>query len=183
MKNRLWLALAGTVVLVVLATTGTTRALWRDEASINPGTVSTGNLELLAGGQPENYVFTALSASNLAPGHEVSAPLTISNGGSTDLVYRLAGVATATSTAADRDLEAGLSLIVTNDTACGDGSTGNVATLHQGPLAAASYTGTQLAPSSSARLCLTVSLADDAPLSASQGTVTATFTFRGDQAQ
>lgn len=182
MKNRLWLALAGMVVLVIVAVTGTTAALWRDELSIDAGIVRTGTLQLLAGGQPESYIFTGLSATNMAPGDELSAPLTISNSGSTGLVYQLAGITTTAATTADEDLTAELTLTVTDDTTCGDGNTGGVATLYQGTLAAASFIGSRLAPSSSVDLCFTVSLAEDVPLSASQGTTTTTFIFRGDQA-
>mgnify|MGYP006154340515 CR=1 FL=1 len=61
----------GAVLLVVAGTAGGTGALWQDNAALNPGTVTTGSLELLAGGSPESYVFTTLSTDNLAPGASV----------------------------------------------------------------------------------------------------------------
>lgn len=189
MENKLRLALAGTVVLVVVATTGTTRALWHEEASIKPGTVTTGNLELLAEGQPETYLFDALSQANLAPGDVSSAPLTITNGGSTDLVYQLEAVTTGSTNAttpatADIDLASALTLSVTDDAIC-DGTEphSGVKTLYQGPLSTAAFAGSRLAPSSSEELCVTVGLPDTAPIAASTGAVSATFIFRGDQVQ
>lgn len=184
MKNKLWVTSAGALVLVVVATTGSTDALWHDKATLNPDPITTGNLELLAGGELESYVFTGLSANNLAPGDSTSAPLAIRNGGSTEFTYQLAGVAAATSTAADKLLVDALTLTVTDDAACDGIVPKNVRPLYQGPLTGAAFQGTKsLAPSSSVDLCITVELSADAPINASQGTTAATFTFRGDQVQ
>lgn len=86
MTTRLWLVLAGMVVLVMLVSTSTTGALWHDQAAVDAGSVSSGSLVLQVGGQEETYAFTALNASNLVPGQSVRAPLSISNGGSTEMV-------------------------------------------------------------------------------------------------
>ena len=189
MKHRLWLWLAGMAVLVAFTASGTTTALWRDEATLDPGPVTTGNLELLAGGQLETYIFDALSAANLAPGDSSSAPLTITNSGSTELTYSLETVSTrssdtSTPSTADADLVKALTLVVTTDATC-DGTVpeAGVDKLYEGPLATAAFTGSQLAASSSSDLCLTVALAEAAPIEASQGAVSATFIFRGNQVQ
>src|SRR5688572_30298146 len=120
MKSRLWLTLVGTVVLVAMTTMSTTGAFWSDEAVVDAGTLPTGSLVLLAGGDPEAYVFDALNAVNLAPGQSVRAPLTISNGGSTDMKYGLASVATTAESAADQELSAALLLTVTVASDCGE---------------------------------------------------------------
>lgn len=181
---RKWgIAAAAAVLLVVAGTAGGTGALWHDEATLNPGTVTTGNLELLAGGNAESYVFTDLSAGNLAPGDSVSAPLAITNSGTTELLYRLAGVAAGTSTPADDLLAAALTLTVTDSPMCdGTGEEGGE-TLYEGTLTDGAFIGSQLPPSSAVDLCITVGLSADAPIAASQGSAVATFTFRGDQVQ
>lgn len=184
-RIRFLLAAAGGVVLVVLATTGTTGALWRDEASLDPGTVTTGSLELLAGGEPGTYVFDALSAANLAPGETSTAPLTLTNSGTTDLTYELGNVTVASAqTPADVELAGSLTLAVTTKASCGATvPESGVHTLYEGPLAGATFEGCELSPSSSIDLDITVRLSDAAPVSAAAGTVNATFIFRGDQVQ
>lgn len=182
MRQRLWLALAGTVVLAIVAMTGTTGALWSEEASVDAGTVRTGNLELLAGGEPENYLMTDLSSGNLAPGDAVHAPLAISNSGTTDLTYQLVGVAATGSTPAGDALADALALIVTDEIPCTGAVGGTIQMLYQGPLSGARFTGGELAPSSSADLCLSIGLGASATQALSQGTTSVTFTFRGDQA-
>ena len=177
------IAAAGAVLLVVAGTAGGTGALWHDNAALSPGTVTTGSLELLAGGTPESYVFTTLSTDNLAPGASVSAPLALRNGGSAEMLYQLADVATATSTAADSLLAAALTLIVTDDPVCNGTAPESVDTFYRGPLTGGAFAGSRLAPSSAVDLCITVELSADAPIEASQGTTAATFTFRGDQVQ
>ncbi len=190
MKNKFRLGLAGSVLLVVLVTMSTTGALWHGEVSINPGTVTTGNLELLAGGEPVAFPFDALVANNLAPGDAISAPLTITNGGSTKLAYTLESVSigstdTATSSTADTDLASTLTLLVTDDATCdGNELASSVETLYQGKLAAGSFPETrQLSPSSSETVCITVGLPETTPSTASSGAVSATFIFRGNQVQ
>ena len=78
---------------VNLASPLTTGALWRDALSLGAGQVSSGSLVLLNGDattQVDAYTFTALAGSNLRPGSSAPAPLTMRNGGTTALGYRLA---------------------------------------------------------------------------------------------
>jgi hypothetical protein len=182
MTRMLWLTLVGGMVLVVLATTSTTGAFWRDEATVDAGPVSSGSLVLLVGGQAETYVFTALTASNLVPGQSVRAPLGISNGGGTDMVYGLTSVTTAVVGSADEALAASLRLTVTDDAACDGPQTQDPGLPFKAPLdATATFTGRELTPSAFETLCIEVELDANAPATAASGSTAATFTFRGDQ--
>lgn len=182
MTKRLWLILAGMVVLVLSVSTSTTGALWHDQAAVDADSVTSGSLTLLVGGQGETYVFTALNASNLVPGQSVRAPLSISNGGSTDMTYGLTAIATAAAGPADEALAASLRLTVTNNAAC-DAPQAQVPGLpFQVPMdTTATFTGRELAASSFETLCIEVELDANAPMAAASGSTAATFTFRGDQ--
>lgn len=182
MTKRLWLILAGMVVLVLLVSTSTTGALWHDQSAVDAGSVTSGSLTLLVGGHEETYVFTALNASNLVPGQSVRAPLSISNGGTTDMVYSLAAITTTAAGPADEELAASLRLTVTEDAACDSPQTQDAGFPFQSPMdATATFTGRELAPSSFETLCIEVGLDADAPITAASGSTAATFTFRGDQ--
>ena len=182
MKNRLWLTLVGGMVLVMLTTMSNTGALWRNEATVDAGTVTTGSLVLLVGGQSAPYTFSALSAGNLTPGQAVRAPLTVSNGGSTDMTYGLTSVTASAVTSADEELSAALLLTVTVDEVCGEAPPQGVVLLDRLPInPSATFGGRPLAPSSSETLCIEVTLDADAPITAAAGTTSVTFTFRGDQ--
>ena len=182
MTKNLGFVLAGVVVLVLLASTSTTGALWHSQAAVDAGSIASGSLVLQVGGQEETYVFTALNASSLVPGQSVRAPLTISNGGSTAMVYGLTAVTTAAAGAADEALAASLRLTVTDDAACAAPQTQDAGLPFKVPLdPTATFTGRELAPSSFETLCIEVELDANAPVSAASGSTTATFTFRGDQ--
>jgi hypothetical protein len=182
MKNRLWLTLVGGMVLVMLTSMSTTGALWRDEATVDAGTVTTGSLVLLVGGQSEPYTFSGLNAGNLTPGQAVRAPLTISNGGSANMTYSLTSVTASTVSPADEKLAAALLLTVALDEACGEAPPPGAVLLESVPLnPSATFAGRPLAPSSSETLCIEVALDADAPIAAAAGTTSVTFTFRGDQ--
>ncbi|WP_307073888.1 hypothetical protein [Arthrobacter pascens] len=160
----------------------TTGALWRNEATVDAGTVTTGSLVLLVGGQSSPYTFTALSAGNLTPGQAVRAPLTVGNGGSTDMTYGLTSVTATAVTPADQKLAAALLLTVTMDEVCGQAPSQGVVLLDRVPVnPSATFAGSPLAPSSSETLCIEVALNANAPITAAAGTTSVTFTFRGDQ--
>lgn len=166
----------------MLTSISTTGALWRGEATVGAGTLSTGSLVLLVGGQPAPYTFNALSAGNLAPGQAVRATLTISNGGSTDMTYGLTSVKASAVSAADEKLSAALLLTVTLDDVCGEAPPQGAVLLDVLPISPeATFAGRPLAPSSSETLCIEVALDADAPIAAAAGTTSVTFTFRGDQ--
>ena len=182
MKNRLWLTLVGGMVLVMLTSMSTTGALWRDEATVDAGAVTTGSLVLLVGGQPEPYTFEALTTGNLTPGQAVRAPLTVSNGGSTDMMYRLTSVTATALSAPDEELAGALLLTITVDEACGETPPpGGILLDHAGLDPATTFAGRPLATSSSETLCIEVALDADAPIAAAAGTTSVTFTFRGEQ--
>jgi hypothetical protein len=182
MTTRLWLALAGMVVLVMLVSTSTTGAHWHDEATVDAGTVTTGSLVLRVGGQEETYAFTALNAGNLVPGQSVRAPLSISNGGSTEMVYGLSAVTTVAASSADEALAASLRLTVTDDAACDGPQTQDPGLPFQTALdASATFSGRDLTPSAFETLCLAIGLDADAPTAAASGSTAVTFTFRGEQ--
>jgi hypothetical protein len=184
MKNRLWLTLAGGMVLVMLSTMSTTTAQWRDEAAVEARAVTTGSLVLLMDGQPEPYTFEALTAGNLLPGQAVRAPLTVSNGGTTKMAYGLASVTTTAVNTADEELAGALLLTVTLDEACGLTPPPGTVLLENVPFdPAATFAGRPLAPSSSETLCIEVALGAEAPIAAASGTTSVTFTFRGEQTQ
>lgn len=185
MKNRLWLALAAGAVFVLLSSMSTTGAHWHEQATVDAGTLNTGNLVLLVGGQPEAYNFVALNAvegNNLTPGKAVRAPLTITNGGSTDMRYSLSSVAATRVYPADQELVSALRLTVTADAACKEVPTGTLLLDHAHLDASTTFVGRPLAPSSSEALCLEIELDEDAPMDAATGTTSVTFTFRGEQA-
>jgi hypothetical protein len=184
MKNSLWLTFVGGMVLVMLTSLSTTGALWRDEATVDAGAVTTGSLVLLVGGQPAPYTFTALSAGNLTPGQAVRAPLTVTNGGSTDMTYSLPSVAATAVSLADEELSAALLLTVTVAGVCGEAPPPGAVLLDHVPLdPVATFAGRPLAPSSSETLCIEIALDADAPIAAAAGATSVTFTFRGDQTQ
>lgn len=181
MKNRLWLTLIGGVVFVMLSSMSTTGALWREEATVDAGTVATGSLVLLVGGEPVEYPFDALSAGNLTPGQAVRAPLTITNGGSTDMSYGLSSVTASALDPADQQLVSALSLTVRADVVCGELPSGELLLDHVLLGTAATFGGRELAPSLSETLCIEIALDADAPMAAADGSTSVTFTFRGDQ--
>lgn len=182
MTKRLWLILAGMVVLVLLVSTSTTGALWHDQSAVDAGSIASGSLVLQVGGQEETYVFAALTASNLVPGQSVQAPLSISNRGSTEMVYGLTAITTAAAGPADQALAASLRLTVTDDAACDGPQTQDTGLPFQAPLDdTAVFTGRELAPSSIETLCIEVGLDANAPNAAASGSTAATFIFRGDQ--
>ena len=182
MKNRLWLTLVGGMVLVMLTSMSTTAALWHDQAAVDTGSVSSGSLVLLVGGVEETYAFTALTASNLVPGQSVRAPLSISNGGSTEMVYGLSAVTTAAAGSADEALAASLRLTVTDDAACDGPQTQDSGLPFQAALdTSATFSGRDLTPSALETLCIEIGLDAEAPTAAASGSTAVTFTFRGDQ--
>jgi hypothetical protein len=181
MTKRLWLVLAGMVVLVMLVSTSTTGALWHDQAAVDAGSVTAGSLVLVVGGEEETYAFTALNASNLVPGQSVRAPLSISNGGSTEMAYGLSAVTTAAAGSADEALAASLRLTVTDDEACDRPQTQDPGFPFQAALdASATFSGRDLTPSAYETLCIEIGLDAEAPTAAASGSTAVTFTFRGE---
>ena len=175
---------------LIFTSTLTTGALWRDSVSLNAGQVSSGSLVLLNGNavtQVKAYSFTALAGTNLRPGSSAQAPLTMRNGGSTPLGYRLSD-ATITGSST---LPAQLTLRidgVTGDAACSTGvdvppATGPTTAVYAGPLVGATSVGLRsLAPSAAETLCVRVAIAGSAPQAVSDTSAQVRFTFAAVQA-
>lgn len=182
-----WLVAAGVLAagaLTLLSAAGTS-ALWRDADDLRAGTISSGELSLLNGGtgtESADYAFTELTGTGLAPGGWSQAPLTIRNGGSADLVYRLAATAVSDPTG----LGAALRLRVQHvGTAAGcppgpgaPDPVGPATELYAGPLLGATTSPARpLAVGAREALCLRVGLAEGAPSAAQSSSTTVTFTF------
>lgn len=173
-----------TLVAVGGATQGTT-ARWLDSERLDGGTLRSGELSLLNGdatAQRTDYPFTALAGAGLAPGAWSQAPLTVSNGGTADLDYRLASVS-ATDPAG---LAASLTLrvqTVTGATNCPAGigaavPTGPGVLLYDGPLlTAATAPPRPLTVGARESICLRVALPVSVPDSAQARATSITFTF------
>ncbi|MGB3696678.1 MAG: hypothetical protein WBA05_04540 [Gordonia sp. (in: high G+C Gram-positive bacteria)] len=90
-RNILFAALGVLVVSLIFGSVYTTGALWADQQTENGGDVETGSILLAPGaGTADTFTFDALAAANMLPGSSTSAALTITNGGSTPLRFRLA---------------------------------------------------------------------------------------------
>lgn len=191
MRKILVTALAAAVLVVLFASALGTAALWRAEAQLEPGTITTGNLSLAVGdgvASEQSFVFSSLETSVLAPGGFVQAPLTISNTGTTALTYSLAGASSVTTApdAADTELAAAvvLSIHVTAQPAdCTVDSPSSQEALYQGPLSAqaAFEQGRQLASGATESACVRVELPAGAPQGASGGSIELQLGWRGDQ--
>ena len=173
------LALAGGVFTV------SSLALFTDQEAVSGNAFSTGSVDLVA--TPATAVVTA---SAMAPGDQVTAPLDIANSGSLELRYSATSTSTEDTLAAELDLT-----IKTGVTTCDDANWAADGTvIYTGPLGSTSTIGlfgdpTQgaqagdrvLAAGANEVLCVNVTL----PLSAtnaSQGQSTsATFTFDAEQ--
>jgi hypothetical protein len=170
----------GTVVALV------TGAIFTSTASVGSNTFSTGTVIL--GTSPSSALVTF---SAMAPGDQVTAPITVSNTGSMQLRYAVKGTTTEDVLAAQLALT-----IKTGVTTCTNGGFDSSGTVIYGPGVVGSTAGTNLVgdptqgaqsgdrtlgASSSETLCFHVSL----PLStgnSSQGlSSTATFDFIGEQ--
>lgn len=191
MRKILVTAVAAAVLVVLFASAQGTVALWRAEAQLEPGTLTTGTLSLAVGDgvtTEQSFEFSSLDTSVLAPGGFVQAPLTISNTGTTALTYNLAGASSVTtaSGAADTALAAAvvLSMHVTAEPeACTVGSPSVGDALYQGPLSAAAafVSGRKLAAGATEILCLRVALPMNVDPAAAGGSIELQLGWRGDQ--
>lgn len=187
--SRTWLLLTVPAFLIALFATGAvTRvgALFTDSADVPANTFSTGTVDLTT--SPTSALVT-LSA--MAPGDQVTAPITVTSSGTLDLRYAV------TSTTTEDVLASQLALTVKSGVAaCTDGGFAGSGRILYGPAPLGSTAalnlvgdpapGAQagdraLASAASDTLCFNVSL----PLSTSNAfaglTTTATFSFIGEQ--
>ena len=172
-------ALAGVLTLSVLA-------LFTDTASVGSNTFTTGTVDIST--SPASAVVTF---SAMAPGDQVTNPITVSNAGTLQLRYAVTSTTTENTLAAELDMT--IKSGVTTCTNAGFGTDGTVvyATADLGNTTAINIIGNPaqgaqagdrtLNASASEVLCINVSL-PLAATNASQGlTTTATFAFAAEQ--
>lgn len=185
MPTRSWIAFGCALVGLIFASALTTGAFWRATLPLGAGQVSSGSLVLLNGNaisQVEAYAFTALAGSNLRPGSAAQAPLTMKNGGTTPMGYRLADTTSSGSTTLPGQLTLRIDRVA-GESACGTGvdvppPSGGTTSLYAGALAGATTTGLRpLAPTATETLCVRISVADVAPKSVSGMNAQVRFTF------
>ncbi len=190
MPRRRWIAAGGALAGLIFTSTLTTGALWRDSLPLGAGPVSSGSLVLLNGDattQVQAYAFSALAGSNLRPGSAAQAPLTMRNGGTTALGYRLADTTALGATTLPSQLTLDLDR-VTGEAACSTGidvppASGTTSAVYDGPLVGATTTDLRaLAPAATETLCVRVAVAGSAPQSVADTSAQVRFTFAAVQA-
>lgn len=162
-------------------------ALYTDTASVPGNTFTTGTVDITT--SPTSALVTFTSPV-MAPGDQVTAPITVSNVGTLDLRYAIKSTTTESVLAAVLDLT-----VKSGVSACTDAGFGLTGTVLYGPNDLGSTAGTNvvgnpatgaqagdraLAASANEVLCFNVSL----PLAATTGqglTSTATFDFMSEQ--
>jgi camelysin-like metallo-endopeptidase len=159
-------------------------ALFTSSATVDANTFTTGTVILST-----NPSTALLTFSNMAPGDQVTAPLSVSNAGTLQLRYAMTSAATNTDSKALRDqLTLSIKSGVTTCTNAGFGSTGTQ--LYSGSLTAGALgsptAGAQagdrtLNASSNETLCFNVTLPINTGNTFQNATTTATFTFDAEQ--
>lgn len=159
---------------------GTSMALFTDSNSSASGTFTAGTVDITS-----SDVTSTLTASNMAPGDKVTAPLTVANAGSLDLRYAMT---TTASGPLAGDLVAVFKTGVSDCSNAGFDATGStVASGGIGALAfGSSAPGAQagdreLAPGASDVFCVQVSLPTGTANAAQGQSGSATFTFDAEQ--
>lgn len=189
MRLKLGLALAAAVSAFLLVWATGTAALWRDQATVNPGTISTGSLILLNGDQTsqvKNYQLSDFSAAAISPGASKQAPLVVKNAGNTPFLLNLKGI---TATSGSPSLLQSFVISIAQVNLVGDcplgSATTNGLTLYQGSQQANAVFTSQprLAAGASLVLCLRGVLGTDAAQSTDQTGFQLFFGFRADQSR
>jgi hypothetical protein len=172
-----------------------TSAIFTDSATMPSSTFSTGTVDIDLSDSDEtnadNLVTSDITFSAMAPGDQVTAPITVTNNGSLDLRYAVTSTTTENVLAAELDMT-----IKSGVTTCTDAGFGASGTVEYGAGDLGSTTGTNvignptqgadagdrtLAAGASEVLCFNVKL-PLAATNASQGvTTTATFDFQAEQ--
>jgi predicted ribosomally synthesized peptide with SipW-like signal peptide len=179
-KSLMLLALAGLVATMGLAAS----ALFTSQATVTDNSFTTGTLVLTA-----SPTSAAITLSNIAPGDEVTAPITLTNSGSLDLRYAMTSASTNTDNKNLADqLVLSIKSGVTNCSNSGFGASGS--SLYAGSLGAAEFgnpnQGAQagdrnLAPAGDEVLCFNASLPATTGNAFQDAATTATFTFDAEQ--
>ena len=186
--SRLLLGLAALGVSVLGLTTVVTGAFFTDQQDVTGNVFTTGSVDLSA--TPATAVVTA---TNIAPGDTITAPLTVNNAGTLAYRYSLLSTVTASTPDLAAQLDFTVKVGVTTCTTAGFPATGTVL---YGPSDLGSTTGTKvfgdaatgaqtgdrtLSASSSEVLCLQVSLPSSTGNTYQTKTTTATLRFDAEQ--
>jgi len=175
------------LVGVVAASLGVaSNAIWTDSEDVDANTFSTGTLDI--GTSPTTALVTY---SDMAPGDEVTAEITVSNDGSLDLRYAVTSTTTEDTLAAQLDLtiksgvttctNAGFDTDGTVIYTTGDlGSTTGIDVIGD-PTQGADTGDRTLAATANEDLCFNVELPSSTGDSFQGLTTTATFTFAAEQ--
>jgi spore coat-associated protein N len=179
-KSMIVLLVAG-----ILATFGlAASALFTSEATVSDNAFATGSLVLTA-----SPTSAAITLSGMAPGDQVTAPISMSNGGTLDLRYALQVSATNTD---NKNLADQLVLTIKSGVAqCSNAGFGASGTsVYSGSLSTAAFgnpaTGQHagdrlLSAGTNEVLCFNASLPVDTGNAFQNAATTATFTFSGEQ--
>jgi predicted ribosomally synthesized peptide with SipW-like signal peptide len=161
-------------------------AIWTDSEDVDANTFSTGTIDIST-----NPTTALVTYSDMAPGDEVTNPITVTNAGSLELRYAVTSTTTEDTLAAQLDLT-----IKTGVTTCTNAGFDTDGTVIYGPGDLGSTTGTDvigdptqgddtgdrtLAASANEDLCFNVELPSSTGDSFQGLTTTATFTFAAEQ--
>ena len=161
-------AIAATLMLSLMGV-GASYALWNAQAPVNADTVTSGTASLsVAGG-------AGLDLTKLSPGQSVTAPITLTNTGSTKLNANVSGTTVTTNA-----LTGALTVTLTASPTCAAGLAGGTT----GPLD--TYSTPAANPYSvplntSVALCLEIKMLASAPTAAQNLSAAPTFTFNAAQ--
>ena len=166
-----------------------TQAYWTDQATVAGQTVTSGSLDLLVDGQqgnPSTYTWTSLSMTDMAPGESKAGTVTLSNGGTTP--FTVSATATASGNL-DPHVTARVVLAgsATTDSTyprqetCTGGTQTFNDTLGNSGKTVISSTST-MAAGATLVVCVSLTLATNAPNSMQGKSYTPVFTFTATQA-
>ncbi len=179
-KSLVLLVIAGLLATLGLAAS----ALFTSQATVDSNTFTTGTVVLTAA--PTS---AAITFNNMAPGDQVTAPVTMTNAGTLDLRYAMTSASTNTDS---KNLAGQLALqIKSGVTDCSNAGFGASGTsVYSGTLSTALFgdptPGQQagdrtLAAGTNETLCFNASLPVSTGNAYQNATTTATFTFAGEQ--
>ncbi|HET9441741.1 MAG TPA: TasA family protein [Acidimicrobiales bacterium] len=145
-------------------------------------TFTAGTVDLVLGGDTDDaYAFSSLEMSDMKPGSEVYAPLTVANTGTLDFAYDLATGTVDTGGALGTQLQLEAKVVAAGgDCVAGAAYTAASTVITAGAMSAAAVTDRALNASASEILCFKVSLPSDTANSFQGAQTTATFTFSAD---
>ncbi|RVW05624.1 hypothetical protein [Rhodococcus xishaensis] len=169
-----WLAIGGAAIVgVAFWPTLGTGALWGQTQTLNPGTISSGTLDLAVGSAGvSDYAFEALGKDGLGAGDYAQAPLSIYNSGDVVMKYRLQD-ANQSNPGVSLDLK--VSVVASEDACSEEGDPAGASVVYDGPMIGAQAPEWRtVEPGASEVLCMRGTVGEDAEQNAS---TTATFTF------